>query len=190
MLSTAKQLILPTSSLWCCLTLFLPFGQLSFAQPSLLSNESRFTVSHPLWVPPDSIVAVSPPETKSTTLAMALSAVVPGAGQLYTARYWKIPLIWGAGIYFGSIWNRANNLYQDARDRYQASLHGGSAGDAQARYERDFYRDERDRFALYLAMTYALNIIDAYVGASLYNFDVSDDLGGNAKLTLKLPLQN
>ncbi|HXG38899.1 MAG TPA: DUF5683 domain-containing protein [Bacteroidota bacterium] len=140
--------------------------------------------------PLDSIVAVSPPETKSTTLAMVLSAVVPGAGQIYTGRYWKIPIIWGAGIYFGSIWSRANNLYKDARDRYQASLQGGGAGDAQARYERDFYRDERDRFAFYIAITYALNIIDAYVGASLYNFDVSDDLGGNAKLQLKIPIRN
>lgn len=121
---------------------------------------------------------------------MALSALVPGAGQVYTGRYWKIPIIWGAGIYFGSIWNRANTLYKDARDRYQASLQGGGTGDAQARYERDFYRDERDRFAFYLAITYALNIIDAYVGASLYNFDVSDDLGGNARLQLKIPIRN
>jgi hypothetical protein len=115
---------------------------------------------------------------------------VPGAGQIYTGRYWKIPIIWGAGIYFGSIWNRANNLYEDARDRFQASLaQSGGRGDAQARHERDFYRDERDRFAFYIAITYALNIIDAYVGASLYNFDVSDDLGGNARLSINIPIK-
>lgn len=183
MLSEPKHLILRACALCCFLSLSLLFDQQSLAQSYHLLNKSS---SFPL----DSIVAVSPPETKSTTLAMVLSAVVPGAGQIYTGRYWKIPIIWGAGIYFGSIWSRANNLYKDARDRYQASLQGGGAGDAQARYERDFYRDERDRFAFYIAITYALNIIDAYVGASLYNFDVSDDLGGNAKLQLRVPIGN
>jgi len=183
MLIEAKHLRFQTCPLWWCLAVFLSFGQLSAAQSSLLLQASEFS-------PSDSLAAVSPTETKSTTLAMALSALVPGAGQVYTGRYWKIPIIWGAGIYFGTIWSRANNLYKDARDRYQASLRGGGAGDAQARYERDFYHDERDRFALYLAITYALNIIDAYVGASLYTFDVmSDDLGGNARLQLRIPMK-
>ncbi len=140
----------------------------------------------------DSVVAVSPPETKSTTLAMVLSAVLPGAGQVYTGRYWKIPIIWGFGVYFGSQWNKANNLYNDASERYELSLKQGvnaGRGDAQVRYERDFYHDERDRFAFYIALTYALNIIDAYVGASLYNFDVSDDLGGNARLRFSIPFR-
>lgn len=179
----------------CFLSFVVGFGLLALAQstaayypPPQLNNDSPFARNHSLSFSVDSVVAVSPPEAKSTTLAMALSAVVPGAGQIYTGRYWNIPIIWGAGIYFGSIWNRANNLYKDARDRYQASLRAGGAGDAQARYERDFYRDERDRFAFYIAITYALNIVDAYVGASLYHFDVSDDLGGNAKLRMSIPI--
>ena len=156
----------------------------SFRTSAAWSTQSFFS--------PESVVAVSPRETKSTTLAMVLSAVVPGAGQVYTARYWKIPIIWGFGFYFASTWNKANNLYNDASDRYDLSLKQGAKagqGDAQAKYERDFYHDERDRFAFYIALTYALNIIDAYVGASLYNFDVSDDLGGNAKLQLKIPFR-
>ncbi len=123
---------------------------------------------------------------------MVLSAVLPGAGQVYTARYWKIPIIWGFGYYFASTWVKANNLYKDASDRYNLSINQGvtsGQGDAQAKYERDFYHDERDRFAFFLALTYALNIIDAYVGASLYDFDVSDDLGGNAKLRMKIPIR-
>lgn len=122
---------------------------------------------------------------------MVLSGVLPGAGQVYTGRYWKIPIIWGFGVYFAGQWNKANNLYKDASERFQLSLNQAVSvgrGDAQARYERDFYHDERDRFAFYIAITYALNIIDAYVGASLYNFDVSDDLGGNARLRVQIPI--
>ncbi|HEY4611682.1 MAG TPA: DUF5683 domain-containing protein, partial [Bacteroidota bacterium] len=92
---------------------------------------------------PDSVVAIAPPQTKSTTLAVVLSAVVPGAGQVYSKRYLTIPIIWGFGIYFGSQWNKADNRYSEARDRYRLSIEGGGTGDAQARYERDFYHDER-----------------------------------------------
>lgn len=175
--------------------LFLPlFFYPTFAQysvrSSLLKQESAATVLTPFSS--DSNAVVSPREIKSTTLAMALSAVLPGAGQAYTERYWKIPIIWGFGAYFASVWNKANNLYKDARDRYETSLNQGvnaGRGDAQLRYERDFYHDERDRFGFYIALTYFLNIVDAYVGASLYNFDVSDDLGGNAKFQVRIPIK-
>ena len=130
--------------------------------------------------------------TKSPTLAIALSAVLPGAGQVYTERYWKIPLIWGFGAWFASQWIKAQDLYSGARDRYRASVErgeNGGRGNSQYLYERDFYHDERDRFAFYIAITYVLNIVDAYVGASLYNFDVSEDLGGTARLQLNIRIR-
>lgn len=125
-------------------------------------------------------------------MAMALSALLPGAGQVYVHRYWTIPVIWGFGGYFGSIWVKANNLYVNARDKYQESVRRGEnngLGSDQLKFERDFYRNQRDRFAFYFVLTYALNILDAYVGASLYSFDVSDDLGGNVSLRLEVPLR-
>ncbi len=178
----------PLILLFLCIISSIAFSQHS-VRLQLLKQESSAIVLPPFS--PDSTVAVSPRQTKSPTLAIMLSAILPGAGQVYTERYWKIPLIWGFGAYFASVWNKANDLYQRARDRYQTSVDqkvNGGLGDAQTRYERDFYHDERDRFAFYIAITYALNIIDAYVGASLYNFDVSDELGGNAKLQMRIPL--
>jgi hypothetical protein len=131
--------------------------------------------------------------SKSTTLAVGLSAVLPGSGQIYVERYWTIPVIWGFGIHFANQWKKADGLYRNARDRYASSVQRGEnagRGDGQARLERDFYRDERDRFAFYIAITYLLNLVDAYVGASLYNFDVSEDLGGNARLQVRIPIRN
>jgi hypothetical protein len=133
-----------------------------------------------------------PLEAKSTTLAITLSSALPGSGQVYVERYWTIPIIWGFGVYFATQWNKADNLYNDARLRFTASVQrgeNGGQGNSQSRYERDFYRDERDRFAFYIALTYLLNIVDAYVGASLYAFDVSDDLGGNARLVVSVPVR-
>ncbi len=133
------------------------------------------------------------PETpgKSPTLAMLLSAVVPGAGQIYVRRYITIPLIWGFGYYFAKAWNDQNNRYHQWSDSVSASVQADSLhkGSDFFRGIRDFYRDDRDRFAFYIAIVYILNIVDAYVGASLYSFDVSDNLGGSAMIRFRIPIR-
>lgn len=143
---------------------------------------------------PDSLmgdsVSVRIISSKSTTTAVLLSAVLPGAGQIYTGRYWKVPLILGFGGYFASVWVKQNNRYADARSNYQASVDAGeNSGQGNPEYlkERDFYHDDRDRFAFYLAITYLLNLVDAYVGASLYSFDVGDNLGSTS-VKISIPI--
>lgn len=115
--------------------------------------------------------------TKSSVLAVSLSAVLPGAGQIYNEEYWKVLFIWGLGSYWAYEWTRNNKWYQDYRSLYSKSITPQTPdGDYRYLQLRDFYRDERDAFAWYLAALYFLNILDAYVGASLYDFDVSPDL--------------
>jgi hypothetical protein len=129
---------------------------------------------------------------KSPATAILLSAVLPGAGQVYTGRYWKVPLILGFGAYFASMWIKMDNHYTESRDAYAASVAAGVSngqGDSRMLYERDFYRDERDRFGFYVILTYLLNIVDAYVGASLYDFDVGDNLGGGASVKMRIPIR-
>ena len=130
--------------------------------------------------------------SKSGSLAMLLSALLPGAGQVYAHRYYTIPIIYGFGIYLSSIAIKANSQYLDNRAKFSESVLLDTlahAGDQQLLSARDFYRDQRDEFILYLGLTYILNIIDAYVGATLYDFDVSDNLGGTAKLQVHVPLR-
>src|SRR5271169_4537929 len=112
---------------------------------------------------------------KSPMLAVGLSAVIPGAGQIYDGGYWKAPLIWGVGGYWISQWIDLNNKYQQFRSAYAATIPSG--GNPQYLSLRDFYRDERDRFAWFMGGLYFLNLLDAYVGAQLYDFEVSPDLG-------------
>jgi hypothetical protein len=113
---------------------------------------------------------------KSPGLAMLLSAVLPGAGQVYNESYWKTPIILGFGIYFTSHWLHNNRLYREYRDRYRESLLESPTGNTQFQRFRDFYSDQRDTFAWYFLILYLINVADAYVDASLYSFDVSDDL--------------
>ena len=83
-----------------------------------------------------------------------------------------------------------NDHYKQSRTKYDESVKAGDnngQGDAQFLYERDFYHDERDRFAFYFAITYLLNLVDAYVGASLYSFEVGDNLGSTS-VKISIPI--
>lgn len=120
--------------------------------------------------------------------------MIPGAGQIYAERYWTIPVIWGFGYWFTRQYILLDGRYREWRNAYAESLRrgiNGGQGDPWVRYVRDFYRNQRDEFAFYLVLTYVLNLVDAYVGASLYNFDVSEDLGGvpTVRVEARIPLR-
>jgi len=116
-------------------------------------------------------------EKKSPLTAVALSALLPGAGQVYTEQYWKVPLILGLGGYWIYEWKHNNDRYREFRGLYTASL-DSSPPEGNPRYLslREFYKDQRDSFTWYLGILYLLNVVDAYVGAELYDFDVGPDL--------------
>jgi hypothetical protein len=175
-----------------CLPYSVGVGQ--YKVSSALFKHPRSSEQQSLIVRDDSLsrdTTDSPKNFKSTTTAILLSAAVPGAGQIYTGRYWKVPIILGFGGYFLSMWMKMDNHYRESRDAYAASIADGvykGQGDPRLQYERDFYRDERDRFGFYIVLTYLLNIVDAYVGASLYDFDVGDNLGGTS-VRIRMPIR-
>ncbi len=126
-------------------------------------------------------------QTKSPWVAVGLSAVVPGAGQVYNENYWKVPVIAGLAGYWVYEWVKLNNKYKDFRDQYNQSLITQPPnGISQYARIRDFYHDERDKFAWYLGALYFVNLVDAYVGAHLYDFDVTPDLSADGKLVPKV----
>ncbi len=120
--------------------------------------------------------SLSAPPSHSPLLAMGLSAMLPGAGQLYNGSYWKIPVILGLGGYFVYEIFDNQRQYKNYHDLYQASLATFPGGDSRVLAIRDFYRDQRDTFGWYFLILYVVNIADAYVDASLFGFDVGDNL--------------
>jgi len=154
--------------------------------------EVQYSPNDSLGIRGSKIKLITDVHAKSGSLAMLFSALLPGAGQLYAHRYYTIPFIYGFGIYFSSIAIKANNQYMDYRGQFSVSVRLDSSahsGNPELLRRRDFYHNQRDEFILYLALTYFLNIIDAYVGATLYDFDVSDNLGGSAKIQFRIPLR-
>ena len=106
---------------------------------------------------------------KSPWGAVGRSAILPGWGQFYNEDYWHIPVIWGLLGWFGYNWIDNNNNYKTYRDDF---IETGNNND---KYKRDFYRDQRDQFTIYIVITYFLNLVDAFVGAHLYDFSVEED---------------
>lgn len=134
------------------------------------------------------------PDTKR---AMWLALVLPGAGQIYNRKYWKLPIIYGGfvGCAYAMSWN--NQMYHDYSQAYldimdddpntqsyNQFLHLGAQIDANniERYKeifrkrKDRYRRWRDMSMFVMIGVYAFSVIDAYVDASLSEFDISDDL--------------
>ncbi len=123
--------------------------------------------------------------THSPTKASIMSAILPGAGQVYNKKYWKVPLIYAVGGYLGyAVWYN-NKEYQRFKKDYKAVADNdpntvdefnGQVPADQLKYVKDQYRRQRDFSFMTLSVWYVLNIVDASVDANLYDFDISDDL--------------
>lgn len=135
----------------------------------------------PVQIKTDTIV-VQAIDPLAPTRAAFYSAILPGLGQAYNKRYWKIPIVYGAlgtGIWF---YAENNKKYHRFRDAYKKRLAGqpdeylGQYSDATLiNAQRQFQRD-RDLSLLVTIGLYVLNIVDANVDAHLLQFNVNDKL--------------
>jgi TM2 domain-containing membrane protein YozV len=115
--------------------------------------------------------------------AVICSALLPGLGQIYNGKYWKVPLVYGAGgaAVYAFQYNQAKyKKYREAYDEGDENktyiIDGYKRSYAQLPLGRDYYRRYRDISVLCIAGVYLLNIVDAMVDAYFKEFDVSDDL--------------
>ena len=126
----------------------------------------------------------------SPTKATLMSTFLPGLGQLYNKKYWKIPIIYaGFGVLGYFIIFNANE-FATYKYAYIESSHGttnGNYSNLVNRYSkeellsaREYYNRNLEISCLLTAVWYALNILDATVDAHLYTFNISD------KLTMKV----
>lgn len=127
-------------------------------------------------------------------------ALVPGLGQAYNRRWWKLPLVYGAlGTTFGILRydQRAFKEYADAQnllDQRKAQVGAAALGPraSQARSYNEvkgnveYFRHYRDGLIFYTGIVYGLQVLDAIVDAHLHGFDVSDDLALRWQPTLLL----
>ena len=134
-----------------------------------------------------------------------LALVIPGGGQIYNRKFWKLPIVYGGflGCIYALTWN--NMMYKDYAQAYldisdsdpgtrsyEKFMHLGNAINDKniARYtdlfksRRDKYRRWRDMSLFVMIGIYALSVVDAYVDAELSVFDISRDLSLKVKPTV------
>ena len=125
--------------------------------------------------------------------ALWLALVIPGGGQIYNRKYWKLPLIYGGfmGCIYAMNWNNTmykdySQAYMDLMDSdpntqsYNQFLHLGASitTDADKKRYEEIFRKRKDKYR------YALSVIDAYVDAELSVFDISKDLSLKVEPTI------
>ncbi len=136
----------------------------------------------------DSLALTPKPETRFTPSPQraALYGLIPGGGQIYNRRYWKLPIVYGAigGLYYVAQINATE--YRRFKTAYQKELlgedHEFSALNLPAsvlRNNRDVYRKNLEESYIFMSLTYLLSIAEAYVDAHLRNFDINEDLSGH-----------
>ena len=137
--------------------------------------------------------------------AVWLSALCPGLGQIYNHRYWKLPIVVGgfAGLIYATTWN--GRMYSDYQQAYldvmDTDPNTKSYMDFFPPYytedmidetwlknilktRKDMYRHYRDYCIVGMVALYLVCILDAYVDAELYHFDISEELAMNVKPAL------
>ncbi len=128
--------------------------------------------------------------------AVWMGLIIPGYGQIYNKAYWKLPIVYGGfmGCIYAISWN--NTMYSDYKQAYRdiltdkgtsymdllpegydLDMMGGKANYTKVlKTRQDMYRRYRDYSIVATIAVYALSVIDAYVDAQLFDYDISTDL--------------
>ena len=132
--------------------------------------------------------------------ALLMSLILPGAGQAYNKKYWKIPLVYGTLGYLAWRISENRETYQKRRDAYIAVVTRNSnipiAPELQGlpanslRILRDNSKKQLESNWIFLVLAYTLNGVEAYVDAHLLEFDVSEDLSLRLNPTLVNDLES
>lgn len=130
----------------------------------------------------------------SPLTASVLSALLPGMGQVYNQKPWKLPFVFGsiASIYYVIDFNqRGYKRFGTALLEYPNNEFGQIRSESDLIYLRNGYRRNRDLAIIGMAGFYLLNIVDAYVDAHFFDWDISDDLAFNFEpLIFSNPMAN
>ncbi|MEL5893878.1 DUF5683 domain-containing protein [Bacteroides sp. GD17] len=158
-------------------------------EPAVPTDSLQKAVNPKVWIP-------NP--VKATWLAL----VIPGGGQIYNRKYWKLPIFYGgfAGCAYALTWN--GKMYKDYAAAYKDAVNGNFESSSITdllppnynytesqlteilRKRKDTYRRYRDLSIFAFIGVYLLSVVDAYVDAELSNFDITPDLSMKVEPTV------
>ena len=131
--------------------------------------------------------------------ASLFSAVVPGLGQAYNKKYWKLPIVYaaiGVPLYFALTNQKNFNRYKTAYglridgDATTVDEFDGTLSQDNLKSNLDYYQRNKDLSYILVGLFYVFNIVDAAVDAHLFNFPKNDNLSFNLQPNLELTSNN
>lgn len=172
-----------------------------FAAPDSTAEDAAMLDTTAIGAKSDSLLQTIPrPRERfvpNPQRALWLSLIIPGAGQIYNRKLWKIPIVYGGflGCLYALTWN--NQMYNDYSQAYldimdddpntksymnMLPLNFNMEGREDQYKEifknkKNYYRKYRDMSIFAMIGVYLLSVVDAYVDAELSSFDISEDLG-------------
>ena len=136
------------------------------------------------------------PKKLDPQTATWIALAIPGGGQIYNRKFWKLPIVYGGfvGCLYAYNWN--GQMYKDYRqayldimdsdpntDSYKGFFRPGYDFEANKEYLKEVFKKRKDRYRRWRDLSifsfigvYALSVVDAYVDAQLSNFDISEDI--------------
>lgn len=160
-------------------------------EDSIKQQENKPVAEKKRWIPDPK---------RATWLAL----LIPGGGQIYNRKYWKLPIVYGGfvGCAYALSWN--NQMYSDYSQAYLDLMDDDPNTDTYKDFlppnykiegnesqlenifkrKKDYYRRYRDLSIFCFIAVYALSVIDAYVDAELSNFDISKDISLKVEPTI------
>ena len=148
----------------------------------LFGNQFAFSQKIEAVIKKSDTLVVKEIDPLRPTKASFYSALLPGLGQAYNKKYWKLPIVYGAigtSLYF---YINNNKKYNNYRDAYKRRLQGFNddeyqyLDDSRLIQAQRFYQRNRDLSLLVTVAFYVLNIVDANIDAHLAQFNVNDKL--------------
>ena len=156
---------------------------------SLTQEEQAFLLE------PDSLVTLEDEGPRFNPKRALLYAIVPGGGQIYNRRWWKLPIVYGTFAGLVAVIEDNQRNYQRFQSAYQLALNEepheftGTRLDSPAslRNLRDAYDKNRQTAYVIIVVAYAMQGIEAFVDAHLRDFDIDDDLSFKLQPKLQVP---
>ena len=159
---------------------------------TLSPENSRVAMKRNGGAPIKEITVHRPDPEKATWLAL----IIPGGGQIYNRKYWKLPIVYGGfvGCLYAYNWN--GQMYKDSRqayldimdsdpntDSFKDFFRPGYNFEANKEYLKSVFKKRKDRYRRWRDLSifsfigvYAISVIDAYVDAQLAGFDITEDI--------------
>ena len=163
------------------------------AQDTLIAKQDTLVAKQ------DALVATKEHSAKKAAI---MSAILPGAGQVYNGKWWKVPIIYAG---FGGVGYLAYSNYSDYKTFLTAYKiktgnleEGETPSESSIQYSevyqasqlqsyKEAYRRDFEQYCIVLAAWYGLNIVDAVVDGHLYTYDIGDDLSLHVDPIFGLP---